>query len=46
MMEQAKIWKWLCAALWILQFAVEALTVYSIARLDMLPDQYHRWDRR
>ena len=40
MMKQAKIWKWLCAVLWILQFAVEALTVYTIARLDMLPDQY------
>lgn len=39
-MKQAKIWKWLCAVLWILQFAVEALTVYTIARLDMLPDQY------
>lgn len=39
-MKQDKLWKWLFLALWILQLAVEALTVYTIARLNMLPDQY------
>lgn len=39
-MKQGKLWKWLLVALWVLQFAVETLTFYTVARLNMLPDQY------
>lgn len=39
-MKHSKLWNGLFAALWVLQFAVEALTMYTIARLNMLPDQY------
>lgn len=39
-MKKTKIWNVLFTVLWVLQFAVEALTVYTIARLNMLPDQY------
>lgn len=39
-MKQNKLWNAICAILWGLQLAVEALTFYTISRLNMLPDQY------
>ena len=39
-MKQAKLWNILYAVLWGLQLVVEALTVFTIWRLNMLPDQY------
>lgn len=39
-MKQAKLWNMLIMVLWLVQFAVEALTLFTIWRLDMLPGQY------
>lgn len=39
-MNQTKLWNVICAVLWGLLLAVEALTFYMVFRLNMLPDQY------
>lgn len=39
-MNRAKVWNILYAVLWFLQMAVEAMTLFTIWRLNMLPDQY------
>lgn len=39
-MKKPNIWNILFAVLWCLQLAVEVLLLYTVARLNMLPDQY------
>ena len=39
-MKQMKFWNVICAVLWVLLLAVEAVTFYMVFRLHMLPDQY------
>ncbi len=39
-MKHAKVWNIFYVLLWVLQLAVEGLTVFSVWRLNMLPNQY------
>lgn len=39
-MKNSKLWNSLFLVLWLLQLAVEGLTVYAVVRLNMLPDLY------
>lgn len=39
-MKQSKLWNLLFAVLWLLQLVAEVITLMTIQRLDMLPDQY------